>query len=93
MEDNKYCKENKKEQHKVIYKLIDSIANEEKALGHIIYQEGEKIEKAICISNCIDDLLEIDKSVQETLKEITKSELLLLQKLDESHELICKKCL
>lgn len=95
--DSDKCEDKSKCEHKskneVVVKLMESIANEENGLGNIIYQEGEKIEKAICFSHCIEDLLKIDKSVQETLKEITKAELLLLQKLEETRELICKDCL
>ncbi len=76
-----------------IGKLIKSIAKEEKGLGEIMYQEGRKINRTITLSSCIDDLLKIDKSVQETLKEVAKAEILLNQKLQEAGELICNDCL
>ncbi len=76
-----------------IAKLIKSIANEEKSLGNILYQEGRKIEKALTLAHCIDDLVKVDTSVQKTVKEVAKAELLLLEKFEEAGELICKDCI
>ncbi len=89
MSREQYQKEN---QNQVVGTLINSIAKEEYAFGSIMYQEGRKIEKALTLSKCIDDLVKIDNSVQKTLKEITKGEILLLQKLQEAGELACKDC-
>lgn len=79
--------------NKAVGRLITSIAKEEHSLGDILYQEGRKIDKALCYAKCVDDLVKIDCSVQDTLKEIAKAEILLLQKLEEAGEILCKKCL
>ncbi len=76
-----------------IAKLIKSIAKEEESLGNILYQEGRKIEKALTLAHCIDDLIKIDTSVQKTVKEVSKAELLLLEKFEEAGELLCKDCI
>ncbi len=87
--------ENKNHENKniAIAKLIKSIANEEQSLGNILYQEGRKIEKALTLAKCIDDLVKVDTSVQKTVKEVAKAELLLLEKFEEAGELLCKNCL
>ncbi len=87
--------ENKKHENKniAIAKLIKSIANEEQSLGNILYQEGRKIEKALSLSHCIDDLVKVDTSVQKTIKEVAKAEMLLLEKFEEAGELLCKECI
>ncbi len=88
-------KENNKENNRniAIAKLIKSIANEEQSLGNILYQEGRKIEKALTLAKCIDDLVKVDTSVQKTVKEVAKAELLLLEKFEEAGELLCKDCI
>lgn len=74
-------------------RLIKSIANEERSLGNILYQEGRKINRALCMTDCVDEIIKIDDSVQDTLKEIAKAEMLLLQKLEEAKTLNCKDCI
>lgn len=81
-----------RKKNETIGNLINSIAREEYGFGSIMYQEGRKINKALTLTNCVEDLVEIDKSVQDTLKEITKGEIILLQKLQEAGELACKEC-
>ncbi len=76
-----------------IGRLVKSIASEEHSLGDILYQEGRKIDRALCLARCVDDLVKIDTSVQDTLKEVAKAEILLLQKLEEAGELLCKDCI
>ncbi len=78
---------------KAVGRLVKSIAKEEHGIGDILYQEGNKIDKALCLTHCIDDLVKVDKSVQDTLKEVAKAEILLLQKLEEAGELLCKNCI
>lgn len=84
------CKED------VISLLLASVALEEIGLSHIINAEGEKIQ---CITddckcaNKLDDLIKIDKSVQTTLRDVIKKEILLEFKFENILELIdkCKK--
>lgn len=62
--------------------LIESIALVETALSHILNAEGEKLQKAVKVSDNIKDLLEINKSVQKTLTNVTFLENTLYIKLD-----------
>lgn len=63
--------------------LVQSIALEETAISHILNAEGEKIQKALCLHNCdCKDILEINKSVQDTVDKITSLEIILKAKLD-----------
>lgn len=67
--------------------LMESIALEETGLSHIINAEGEKIQAAIAMaiaSEATDatQLLAVNASVQETLKIISKVEILLQYKLE-----------
>ncbi len=86
-------KHNDEFKNKSIGGLIKSIASEEHSLGDILYQEGRKIDKGLCLAKCVDDLIKVDNSVQDTLKEVAKAEILLLQKLEEAGELLCKDCI
>ncbi|WP_025680504.1 hypothetical protein [Paenibacillus massiliensis] len=67
--------------------LLASIAMEELGLGHVINAEAEKIQYAVgtlpglTIPATISELLIINKSVQSTLQETIKKELLLDSKL------------
>ena len=61
----------------VVNLLLSSIALEELGLAHIINAEGEKIQKVLEDKPCLDALLKIDKSVQTTLRDIIKKEMLL----------------
>ena len=51
--------------------LLESIALNEAALSHILNAEGEKLQKAVQIADSIHDLLEIDRSVIQTLTRVT----------------------
>jgi len=73
-----------------VWDLIESIALIETALSHILNTEGEKLQKAVKISNDINDLLEINKSINKTLTNTTFLENALYTKLDAMIDL-CKK--
>lgn len=63
--------------------LLQSIALEEAAISHILNAEGEKLQKAISLPECShDDLLEINKSVEDMVDKITTLEIVLKSKLD-----------
>lgn len=52
--------------------LLQSIALEETAISHILNAEGEKLQKAISLSECShDDLLDVNKSVEDMVDKIT----------------------
>lgn len=65
------------EKKDVVNLLLSSIALEEIGLSHIINAEGEKIQEVLRGRPCMDELLTIDKSVQTTLRDIIKKEILL----------------
>ncbi len=63
--------------------LLQSIALEEAAISHILNAEGEKLQKAISLQECShDDLLEVNKSVEDMVDKITALEIVLRSKLD-----------
>lgn len=63
--------------------LIESIALQEAALAHIMNAEGEKMQKIICMEHHkADDLLDLNKSVKQTINAVTRLELLLQLKLE-----------
>lgn len=64
------------------------VALEEAGLAHILNALGEKIQKAIQHSRRLDDLLEINKSTNRTLRKLIKKEMLLQFKLEELVDLI-----
>ena len=56
---------------------------EETAISHILNAEGEKIQKVLTLHNCDSkDILEVNKSVQDTIDKITDLETILKAKLD-----------
>lgn len=71
--------------------LLASIAFEELGLAHIINAEAEKIQFVLGMlpgstpiaSPTIEELLEIDNAVNQTLKNVIKTEILLQFKLEE----------
>jgi hypothetical protein len=75
----------------VINLLLASIALEEIGISHIINAEGEKIQEVIAKHGCIEDLIKIDKSVQTTLRDLIKKEMLLEFKFENILDLIDKK--
>jgi hypothetical protein len=74
----------------VVNLLLVSIALEELGISHIINAEGEKIQEVIAKHGCMEDLLKIDKSVQTTLRDLIKKEMLLEFKFENILELIDK---
>ena len=75
--------------------VLQSVALEATAISHILNAEGEKIQKALSLHNCdCKDILEVNKSVQDTVDKITNLELVLKSKLDLVTPLLeccCKK--
>ncbi len=61
--------------------IIESIALEETGLAHIINAEGEKIQAALVIATTIEELIAVNTSVSQTLVEVSKVEMLLIDKL------------
>ena len=63
--------------------LLQSIALAEAAISHILNAEGEKLQKAIAITECSHkDLMEVNKSVEDMVDKITALEIVLKSKLE-----------
>lgn len=85
------CEEDHRKEQ-CICDLIESIALVETALSHILNAEGEKLQKAIEIADNICDLLEVNRSVNRTITNVTQLEHLLYAKLDTLSELCAEPC-
>lgn len=73
-----------------ITKLIESIAKQEEALAEILEAEHRKIQKTVELSGVdVDDLVEIDRSVEQVLAAVIRLELALQLKLDLFHDCLC----
>lgn len=73
--------------------ILESIALEEAGLAHIINAEGEKIQRVVNDNNMsIDDLITINESVNDTLKDIFKVQSLLQFKLDKVAKILKELC-
>lgn len=64
------------------YEIMHSIALEEAGLAHILNAEGEKIQKAVAMSNNIEQLLCVNDSVKKTITQVTLLEGFLYSKLE-----------
>jgi hypothetical protein len=60
-------------------------------LAQILNKEGEKIQAALDLHPSIEELLLINKSVNRTLGNVIKKEMLLLFKIQYAIELECPK--
>ncbi|MEG1066726.1 MAG: choice-of-anchor A family protein [Erysipelotrichaceae bacterium] len=74
-----------------IYGIITSVALEQTALAHIINAEGEKIQAALAMKLTEEELLIINNSVEETVREIKKLESILQAKLELFSSCSCIK--
>ncbi len=63
--------------------VIESIALEEVGIANVINAESCKIYKAIELAESVEDLVEINTSVADTLENVIKSQILLEFKLKE----------
>lgn len=63
--------------------LLQSIALEEAAIAHILNAEGEKLQKTIADEKCThEDLMKVNKSVEDMVDKITELEQILKEKLE-----------
>lgn len=68
--------------------LLSSIALEEISLSHILNAEGEKLQLFLKSSpKCLNDYLDINESINKTLRTVVKSQILLELKLEDVVEL------
>ncbi len=82
--DSCECEEDTCDDDRCICDVIESIALMEAGLAHILNAEGEKLQKAIQLSDNVCDLLAINQNVTNTIKSITDLECLLNRKLDNA---------
>ncbi|MEG1782102.1 MAG: hypothetical protein RR253_02510 [Oscillospiraceae bacterium] len=61
--------------------IIQSVALEQTGLSHILNAEGEKIQ-AVVAKGTIDQMLAVNKSVQEMLGAVSRLEMVLQMKLE-----------
>lgn len=69
--------------------IVESIALEETALSHILNAEGEKVQRIVndkCSS--VDAILAVNQSVNETIKNVIKMQMLLQFKLEEAKKMV-----
>jgi hypothetical protein len=71
----------------VVNLLLASIAFEDLGLAHIINAEGEKIQVAVGMATTIHELISINQSVERTLRNVIKKEMLLQFKLEDTMDL------
>lgn len=64
------------------YEIMHSIALEEAGISHILNAEGEKIQKAVAVSDNIEELICVNESVKRTLTQVTLLEGMLYSKLE-----------
>lgn len=70
--------------------IIESVALQETALSHILNAEGEKIQKAVAREHVeTDHLLQVNKSVEQTIRTIAQLEVILQGKLALFRDCLC----
>lgn len=76
--------------------ILQSISMQEAALAQILNSEAEKLQKATNISDCFNELLEVNESIRQTISAIHKLEETLKEKavyaMEELKELREKSC-
>ncbi|MGL4449828.1 MAG: hypothetical protein ACRCTZ_01385 [Sarcina sp.] len=84
--------DDEKECQKSVRDILESIALMESALAHILNAEGEKLQKGICLSNTVNELICLNNSVEKTISKITGLETQLYSKLVVAQELYMQEC-
>lgn len=72
--------------------IISSVALEQAALSHILNAEGEKIQKIVAKADTADEMIKVNKSVNEMVNSIAGMEMLLQRKLGLFSECLCDDC-
>lgn len=72
--------------------IIQSVALEQAALSHILNAEGEKIQKIVAESDSPEEMLSINKSVNNVVDSITLLEIVLKSKLALFEDCLCEEC-
>ncbi len=71
--------------------IVESIAHQENGIAKILEAESKKICRAISMAECVEDLVKVNKSVQDTIKQINNVQIVLNSKLQEVSD-ICDGC-
>lgn len=72
--------------------IITSVALEQTALSHVINAEGEKIQKVLEFAKTPEELLAVNKSVNDMIDSISRLEMILHGKLQIFKDCACKDC-
>lgn len=62
--------------------LVESVALEQTALSHILNAEGEKIQAIVAAATTAEEMIEVNTSVENMVKSITRLEMVLQGKLE-----------
>lgn len=82
-----YCPISRKQ---AISNIIDSVAQEQAALSNILEAEGDKLKKLICNPCvCPEILLAANRSVEKTIKAVSRLETVLQSKLELFDDCLC----
>lgn len=69
--------------------MITSVALEQTALSHILNAEGEKIQRVVANCSTVEEMLAVNKSVNDMVNSITRLEMVLQGKLEMFEECLC----
>lgn len=67
--------------------LIESIALIEAALAHILNAQGEELQKVVAEDSTIEEMLDVNGKINQTIGKVTGLEKILFQKLSKASEL------
>ena len=88
-----FIKSSHTKRRQAITDIIESIALEECALSHILNAEGEELQKVVCFKDlCVEDIVTVNHSLCDILKEIDVLECTLKDKLQLFQNCICSDC-
>jgi hypothetical protein len=69
--------------------MIESIAQEQAALGRILSAEAEKLEKIVCICAHPHELLKANQSINQLIESVHHLEMILKSKLELFVDCLC----
>lgn len=75
-----FGEERRVDERSALVAVLQSVAMQEGALAAILCAESEKIKKAVCLANCIDELMAINESAAQTICTVKELENALKEK-------------
>ena len=88
-----FIKSSHTKRRQAITDIIESIALEECAISHILNAEGEELQKVVCFRDlCVEDIVTVNRSLCELIKDIDVLECTLKDKLKLFENCICSDC-